>query len=1034
MRKHLLSLLISLLTCTQASIAFAQNSAEISVADSVSEGKRILIVYTKERSNERLREITSGFSSYHSGKKTQTRISSLYLNSNGTRDREQMLDAFNIAWRSYRMTGFDLILATDIDALDLIKSVDGSQGGGMPPVLCIKLAGAGGELRPDVSYISTTIPIKENFDLGMKLFPRTSNILFIHDDSVYGEREAAFAKKIAEKDGSSVRIEYLSTAGLDFPKFLKKINSMPLNSFAVLSSWRTDTLGNYTLNNTTYPFLSRIENIPVFGIQNLLLGTGVIGGYTVSSWDQGYKMAEKAQWIIENPGKVIRDTLHDYKLVFDFSKLRQWNISSEKLPKGAAMLNKPPSLYDDYRTEVQFFLAFILLLLTSFMVFAVYHFRYRMLNKELMRLTRENIRRKDLLNNTLSVMKEGVISFSPDFTIIDANQAAQELSEYKRGLIGKKFHEVFNTSQSGDNESIRSLISLAVEKKESLRIPENTRIDYRERESRFIAGNITPVLESSGNVSQIVLVMRDVTDLIKQKKYLQLALESAKSFIWFYNTNTRHFVIVENYENIFGTSANRFLTLKSFLEIVHPDDRDKLSLSYEKLKFQKTTSFTVEYRLSINNDGKWEWWERRGIVYSTDTTTGNDAKFLYGMDINIDALKKRENEFLEAKLKAEESDRLKSSFLSNMSHEIRTPLNGIVGFANLISDPSYSPEEKAEFSAIINSNSQTLMTLISDILDISRIESNSMKFEFTSFDLGNQIDEVADLNRLNLKKKINITTIKPDEKREVFADPVRNRQVLGNLVSNAVKFTDEGEITIGYKFGEDSVEIFVSDTGKGIPEKSIDKIFSRFYKTDEYAKGTGLGLPICKAIVEKFGGKIWVEAEEGKGSTFRYTIPYDIKTRENSQEDSSEMYHENSAVLAPMASQANGEDAVNNERRGKVLIAEDLDSNFKLVDLILSKRYDTIRALNGTEALKLKSEFRPDIILMDIKMPVMDGLTATREIRKMSDDIPIIALTANAFESDHFEAIEAGCNEVLTKPVKSALMLSVIEKYLKRKL
>lgn len=1034
MRKRLLFLLITTLTCIQASFAFAQNAAEISAADSGSAGKRILIVYTKERGNERLREITSGFSSFHSGKKTQTRISTLYLNNDGNRGYDEMLSTLNAAWRSYRMSGFDLILATDIDALNLLKSVDGSQETGLPPVLCIKLAGVGGEPRPDVSYISTTLPVSENIELGMRLFPNTTRILFIHDDSVYGEREAEYTKQIAEETDNPLKIEYLSTAGLDFGKFLKKINSMPLNSFAILSSWKTDTLGNYKINNTSYPFLSMIENIPVFGIQNLMLGTGVIGGYTVSSWDQGYEIAEKAQWLIENPGKIIKDTINSYKLAFDFSKLRKWNISSEKLPKGAIMLNKPPSLYDDYRTEVQLFLAFILLLLTSFMVFAVYHFRYRMLNKELMRLTRENIRRKDLLNNTLSVMKEGVISFSPDFVIIDANQAAQELSEYKRGLTGKRFHEVFNTSLVGENENIRSLIAEAATKKESVRIPENARIDYRERESRFISGNITPVLDSAGNVSQIVLVMRDVTDLIKQKRYLQLALESANAFIWFYNTNTRQFVIVENYENIFGPAENRFLTHKSFLEIVHPDDRDKLALSYEKLKFKQTKSFTVEYRLSINNDGRWEWWERRGIVYSTNNVSGNDARFLYGMDINIDTLKKREQEFLEAKLKAEESDRLKSSFLSNMSHEIRTPLNGIVGFANLISDPSYSPDEKAEFSAIINNNSRTLMTLISDILDISRIESNSMVFEFSMFDLGSQIDEIAEINRLNLKKSIKIVTVKPSEKREICADPVRNRQVLANLVSNAVKFTDSGEIIIGHRFGQDSVEVFVTDTGKGIPYDSIDKVFDRFYKTDEHARGTGLGLPICKAIIEKFGGKIWVESEVGKGSSFHYTIPYDVEERASGSDDQHESVSAGSSHLSEGNLTVNTDSAETENLKSRVLVAEDLDSNFMLVDIILSKRYEVLRAVNGLEALKLKEQFRPDIILMDIKMPVMDGLTATKEIRNMSDDVPVIALTANAFESDHLEAIEAGCNEVLTKPVKSTLMLSVIEKYLNRKL
>ncbi|PKP42608.1 MAG: hypothetical protein CVT93_04070 [Bacteroidetes bacterium HGW-Bacteroidetes-10] len=1028
MQKLLLPILIFFMACIQVSSAYAQNAADIAGTDSMSVSKRILIIYSKERSNERLREITSGFSSYHSGKKTQTRITSMFLNGNGDRNREEMLNMLNNSWRAYRMSGIDLILATDIDALDLIMSMDGTHGN-LPPVLCIKLEGVGGELRKDVSYVLSTIPVQENIELGMELFPNTSKILFISDDTQYGEREAEYAKRITDKIDNHVNFEFLSPKGLEFGEFIKKINSMPLNSFAILSSWMTDTVGNYKFKNISYPFLSRIENIPVFGIQNLMMGTGVIGGYTVSSWDQGYAIAEKAQWLLDNPGKLIRDTLSNYNLSFDFSKLRKWNISGDKLPKGATILNKPPSLYDDYRTEVQLFLAFILLLLTSFMVFAVYHFRYRMLNKELMRLTKENIRRKDLLNNTLSVMKEGVISFSPDFSIIDANYAAQELSEYKRGMIGKKFHEVFNTSQSEENESIRNLIVEAAERKESLRIPENTRIDYRERESRYIAGNITPVLDPVGNVSQVVLVMRDVTDFIKQKRYLQLALESAKSFIWFYNTNTKQFVVVENYENIFGSSGNKFVTHKNFLDIVHPDDRDKLALSYEKLKLQQTKSFTVEYRLSINNDGNWEWWERRGIVYSSARSMGGETRFLYGMDINIDALKKREYELLEAKLKAEESDRLKSSFLSNMSHEIRTPLNGIVGFANLISDPSYSAEEKAEFSSIINSNSKTLMTLISDILDISRIESNSMVFEFTRFDLGSQIEQIADVSRLNLKKDVKIITVKPQEKRDICADIVRNRQIISNLVSNALKFTEKGEIKIEYSFRKDWVEVVVSDTGKGIPEEALENIFSRFYKTDEHEKGTGLGLSICKAIVEKFGGKIWVESVMGKGSSFHYTIPYDIETRVAAAEDNSP--HAPGGPLF-FSDESFSRAAKNESDRKKILVTEDLDSNFMLVDIILSKKYEVLRAVNGEQALSYLKEFNPDIILMDIKMPVMDGLTATKEIRKIPNDIPVIALTANAFESDHLEAIEAGCNEVLTKPVKSTLMLSVIEKYLNR--
>ncbi|MBP1671993.1 MAG: Autoinducer 2 sensor kinase/phosphatase luxQ, partial [Bacteroidetes bacterium] len=450
------------------------------------------------------------------------------------------------------------------------------------------------------------------------------------------------------------------------------------------------------------------------------------------------------------------------------------------------------------------------------------------------------------------------------------------------------------------------------------------------------------------------------------------------------------------------------------LEIVHPDDRKKLVVAFENMRNQKTKSVTVEYRLSVNRDDKWQWWERRGIIYS-DVNKPDDFRFLYGMDINIDSLKRRETDLLNAKLKAEESDRLKSAFLSNMSHEIRTPLNGIVGFASLLTDPDYSESEKTEFANIINTNSKILMALISDILDLSRIESNSMSFEFSKFDLSQQINETIDSYKLSLPEGIELTSDVPEEPLLIFADSIRNRQILNNLINNAIKFTPNGKITVGYKETEKGVEIFVKDTGKGIKEDQQSKIFERFYKADEFTTGTGLGLSICKAIVHKFSGEIWVESKNEKGATFHYTIPKDSCYTEN-EEDQAE------ALSLPETG----------EVKKTILVAEDLDSNYLLIEIILSKRYKVIRAKDGKEAISLFNEQNPDLILMDIKMPVMDGLEATKEIRNISGKIPIIALTANAFESDQIEAKTAGCNEVLTKPVKSSLLYLVIEKYLKQ--
>jgi len=673
------------------------------------------------------------------------------------------------------------------------------------------------------------------------------------------------------------------------------------------------------------------------------------------------------------------------------------------------MLIQPLSLSQEiigYNTEINIIL-FTLGIFSVFLIaFALYHLRYIRLYKDNLLLSRENSARKDLLDNTLSVMSEGVVSLDTDFRIIDINIAGIQMSGISENPIGLNFEDVFSTTHPEGDGSIINLLSKSLQAKERVKIANNTRITYKDSESRVIAGNISPVIDSSQNVTQLVLVFRDVTESHKQKRFLSIAVESGKSYTWFFNTYNNMFVFGENSQKIYGLDTPNQTSIDFFLAKIHPEDREKILQSHENIVKNRITNFSVEYRISFNNDNKYEWWERRGLTYK-DNMDDDEIKYVYGMDINIDEHKERENELLEAKLKAEESDRLKSAFLANMSHEIRTPLNGILGFANLMTDPEYSKEEKQEFVKVINDSSKSLMNLISDILDLSKIESNTMDFDIQTTDLSQQIQEVVYNCRLSVNENVKLIVDPPEKNAQVIIDPQRNEQVLTSLVNNSLKFTERGEIHIGYTTKADYVEVYVSDTGKGIKKEHQNKIFQRFYKIDEFIKGTGLGLSISKAIIERFGGKIWAESEFGKGTVMKYTIP----VNSNKEPQSVSTPHKNQQIL----------------------IAEDLDSNYKFLEVVLSKNYELLWAKNGAEAVEMFKEFKPALVLMDIKMPVMDGLEASINIRMISAHVPIIAQTATVFETDHQAAYDAGCDEVLTKPIKSSLLLLVVDKYINNK-
>lgn len=388
---------------------------------------------------------------------------------------------------------------------------------------------------------------------------------------------------------------------------------------------------------------------------------------------------------------------------------------------------------------------------------------------------------------------------------------------------------------------------------------------------------------------------------------------------------------------------------------------------------------------------------------------------IIGISWDITNVQNIEQELIQARIKAEQSDRLKSAFLANMSHEIRTPLNAIVGFSRLMTTTDNREDEKL-YSEIINQNSDVLLQLINDILDLSKIEAGTFEYIKQPMDLGEMCRNVYEIHKGRVQEGVTLTLDNEDDSLMINEDKNRILQLITNLITNAIKFTYEGEIHFGFKLKKDYIDFYVKDTGIGISEEKLSHIFGRFVKLNSFVQGTGLGLAICQMIVEKMGGAITVESELHEGSTFRFTIPYDMYNKQEKFKKNAEREQHLKVTIKSLQLRT-------------LLVAEDVDSNFLLMNTVLGKKYKLIRARDGREAVDMYKENHPDLIFMDIKMPYMDGLEATRLIRGYSKDIPIIALTAFAFESDRERAIEAGCNDYLTKPVSQEAIEKILDKY-----
>ena len=389
----------------------------------------------------------------------------------------------------------------------------------------------------------------------------------------------------------------------------------------------------------------------------------------------------------------------------------------------------------------------------------------------------------------------------------------------------------------------------------------------------------------------------------------------------------------------------------------------------------------------------------------------------------LEIANKKLKEYEEKALKAEKASQMKSLFLANMSHEIRTPLNAIEGFSRVIAETD-SDEERMKYYQIIESNNQRLTSLINEILDLSRVESGEIQIKKEDTDINLMCENIKQLFKFRCPDSVKLEFKKPLMTATMKTDANRLIQVLSNLISNALKHTSMGSITYGFNIIKEmkEVEFFVKDTGSGIPPEFIDNIFNTYASQDaEQQKGYGLGLALCKIIVEKLGGSIRVESTVNIGSTFTFVLPFEGTVGGYSQERTTTTTNVRTIRVSARPDEMN---------QKTILVAEDEDSNYELVKIVLHKRYRLIRAHNGIEAVNLNEDEHPDLILMDIRMPEMNGLDATRIIKEINQSTPVIALSAYAFDENIREAKMAGCDEFMAKPFRVENLIEMVKKYL----
>jgi PAS domain S-box-containing protein len=648
------------------------------------------------------------------------------------------------------------------------------------------------------------------------------------------------------------------------------------------------------------------------------------------------------------------------------------------------------------------------------------------LKEQIKALKQEGRQNKAFSDAVFQSIQDGISFLNPDLTIMWVNHWSEQRYYHRMPLVGKKCYEAYH-NRTAPCENCPSIKAIETGKPQSGEI----RVPSSNSECQWTEISAYPYKDENGNITGVIEHVKDITDRKKmeeelrknEEKYrlqthrLSILLENLPGGIIVETPERKVLQVNQRFCKLFGIDAPPE-ALKG------ADCREAAnqvkSLFSEEEGFIHRIDEILSHGKTVLNE---ELTLKDGRVFKRDyvpVDTGNGMTENVWHYRDITQSKKTENELSIAKEKAEESDRLKSAFLANMSHEIRTPMNGIMGFAQILKERELGLTERNEYLNIIYEQSEHLMQIINDIIDISKIEANQLnisKEPFNVNDLLNHLFEEQNNAREKLgKSEITLSNESPPRDLIIEGDPNRTRQVMNNLLDNALKFTDRGYIRFGYSIKAENIEFYVRDTGIGINRDKQDEVFERFRQLDESTnrsyEGTGLGLTISKHLVEIMGGSMRLESEEGKGSCFYFTLPYQATSyeKENPKETSrNEKPNWNAKTFLLVE-----DDPVSMEYLKEALYPTDVNI------LVAETGHQAMEQFNQHDSL--------DLILMDIKLPDFSGLEVIKEIRKIDHEIPILAQTAHAMSEDRDKCIQAGADEYISKPISMDGLLSTISK------